>query len=301
LYAATLSADRRRYAFQSEDRVEVFDASDPARVAAIDNVLAFSLSKTLSLSRDGRRLAIDSYPATRVFEFEERGAPKLLMSTPPSVFAGRPPVALSPDGSLLFSIDTLFTVPAADVRCRTGQLGTVEWSPDGATLWTALGPAVRALSAADCQVRASVTVPGADIIALALSADQKSLVVGGSDGAWLVDLASGRSQRLLQGSIVRGLAISPDGEWMAAAGERVSLWRRGELAPVLSFPSQGEGFFVTFPPGGHELLHAGTQLDAVSLDDGTAGPGGQEGLDEVLRTYGLVMDGDTVLSAPPAD
>jgi WD40 repeat protein len=74
----------------------------------------------------------------------------------------------------------------------------------------------------------------ASITALAFFADGRTLAVGGADGLRLYDVESGRERGWYPTLSIRSLAVSGDGEFLAAAmehGPAVLLWRTADLQP----------------------------------------------------------------------
>jgi WD40 repeat protein len=179
-------------------------------------------------------------------------------------------VAISPDGSWLASGDDDGAVPLWNVATRalrsriaahSGPVTAVAISPDGSWLASAgRDGTVRLWNAADGSPRATLSGHRGEVSGVAIGPDGSWLASTGHDGTvrlWNASTGTVRAVwqlsqppafvRLIkdlllavgpEGGPLNGLAISPDGSWLASAGadQTVRLWNTadGSLRATLS-------------------------------------------------------------------
>jgi WD40 repeat protein len=282
----SFSADERRFAALSAERVEVFaiDTDAPPRLVTSMPVHI----PPVVLSPDGH------------FVVTAGGA---------SENENRPGVNLPSD-------------PLADPEADPDQRSTSVWSVDtGERLWALPGVLVSAAFsrdstkvylAGDAQVRLVNTRTGrlertwplhqgGELAAIAISPGEESIAVGGDHGVWLIDARSGNAKEVERpASMVLSLAFSPDGRWLAANGRSVSIFdgQTGDL--VVQVPGGGgRDFFVAFTPDG-ALLHAGTGvLRRTEIRESGPATSPEQSLAEVLRRYKFRLLGQRIMPEEP--
>jgi WD40 repeat protein len=125
---------------------------------------------------------------------------------------------------------------------RTGKVGTLKWSPDGARLaWGAKDGVVRLWEAAAAKTAVTLKGHGAAVVSVAWSPDGTRLVSGSFDGTIRVwEVNAGKEIFTCQGIAA---AWSPDGTRLACGAEdtptslRIHDARRGyEVAPGRNSP-----------------------------------------------------------------
>jgi RNA polymerase sigma factor (sigma-70 family) len=139
-------------------------------------------------------------------------------------------VAFSPDGKLVgvgawdmkvWSADTGEEVAFLG-RQDMGRSWPVAFAPDGKTLATGYGPAVKLWDVATWQERASLAGHTREVNGLAFARDGKTLATAGSDGTVkLWDFATGKERTTLKlpkaavNNVAFSVAFSPDGKTLA--------------------------------------------------------------------------------------
>ena len=165
------------------------------------------------------------------------------------------------DGSL--EIQDLARGRPLGIETATGiaTARSVVFSPDGKTLASARGQAVKFWDVASGELRASLDGLSSPVGSLAYSPDGKTLATGSLDGSVkLWDVASGRESARMVGHSgeIRGLAFAPDGKtlasgsfdgsvklWDVADGrERAGLDGRGRRAYSLAFAPDGKSLTI---------------------------------------------------------
>jgi WD40 repeat protein len=215
-------------------------ASTPGRDQALSNVMAVSCSadgRTIAVSTVMEEVALfDLAPLRFSALLTPEGAKAQIKLSQKTVFRS-PPLAHSPDGSLLVVAGVEGRVVGWDVQSRqarfripmTDRASDVAFHPDGASFFVA-GRTIRRFSADTGALLDELNGPGAtSVTALALSTDGKLLRAGLSDGHIAeFDLAKGALARTLKAHdlAVTGLAVAPDGSAFASTAGRFDprLW-----------------------------------------------------------------------------
>jgi WD40 repeat protein len=126
---------------------------------------------------------------------------------------------------------------------------------------------------------------------LALSPDGKILAVGGTSGAWLWDISTGRhAGTSFDGGIITTLAFSPDGKVLATGGQArmVQRWDVATGQPIRPFVGPADDTALAFSPDGKKM--AADSADGVTLWDVSTG-----------RQIGGPLTGSTALGCYAAD
>jgi WD40 repeat protein len=305
--SAELSPDGRKLAYYEVrgGPIKVVELSSSKVVAQIPTSdERFPCTQQFSFSADGRRLAVLRPKRIEVHELDGGDGAALKAS----VRAEFPPLTLSPDGTkVLFDpgLDTHWSGTRLWDLETDRALWTKELEPialaftaDGSRLLVVLDDREIALleTKTGAELRRWKIASTGNLLRVAISADARTVAVCGTGGVWSVDTGTDEITRL--GSDCEGwsVAISADGEWIAASSRTVSLWHRGDPAPVLQFPEEGAAYFVGLSPDGHTLYHGGSRIQRLELPDGPPAVAPEEELEEVLRTYRLAFDGQKVVT-----
>lgn len=125
----------------------------------------------------------------------------------------------------------------------------------GTVIVLATGSELVILSAKTLAVTARVPVAGTDDIQL--SADGRTLAVASLGVVLLLDTATGKIARLLEGHDARHLAITADGKRVASAGEEVvRVWNATDGRVIAVIDTGGSAKMMAFRPDGRAILFA---------------------------------------------
>ncbi len=229
-----VSADGKRLATAHEREVTVWDAETGKRVRSFE----VEFKGRVTLSPDGKRLALPTRDAIKLFAIDTG---KELFTIKE---AGHDELVFSPDGKRL-------AAPRWDDKARTWSGGTI-WNAETGTPLTTLTGGCRPL---------------------VFSPDGNSLAACDSESVRILDAATGKVERKLDGPLTPlAIAFSADGKGLAAGGSqgRVTIWnaQTGKLFLTLNhLTAQRED-------GSHRAIErlaffANGRLLAVADDDGT--------------------------------
>jgi len=186
----------------------------------------------------------------------------------------------SPDGSRLAIGSGDGTVVIADAASRKRihliEIGkgvrtrAVHWLPGTNLLITGSDDGlIRLIDSVDGRVVDTLGIRGAEIMAIAIHPDRKTLAVGHADRTLRIwDLPSRSKTGEFSGfsDRVEGASFSPDGKLLAVSGlaRGVQLWDVATWTPAATLPGLARAWSVVFSPDG-SMVAAGTWGDNIEL------------------------------------
>ena len=243
-----------------------------------------------SLSADGTRVAILGQQGAEVFELTGGGSRRLGTFGQAAL-----PIALSPDGAAVVGRQDA-GIAAWNVgsglllwsRAIDATAAAVSANGQVVALGTATGE-IHVLALADGKTLAVLHAGRSRVHSLAVASDSSLIAAVARGGTWLFDRATGDTHRLEESRVAvhGGLAFSPDGAVLAAAGsEWVTGWDAKTGEEVFRLPS--EGFSVGFTDA-ETLVHGSRRVIREHLGVGGLPPPAQA-LEDALVRYNLRLD-----------
>ncbi|MFN0069069.1 MAG: WD40 repeat domain-containing protein, partial [Limisphaerales bacterium] len=178
--------------------------------------------------------------------------------------------------------DAATGAPAGPPLAHAAAVRSVHFSPDSARLATvAMDRSLRLWSAADGRALGGpLPTPGVTAW-VEFGADGRRLLLAGSHGVQVWELASGppQAEEMVAGSAVRMARLHPDGRSWAAVHvpesghARLEFRRGGAAAPAFTVPLLGTEDTLEFSPDGGRLLASlpGARAQVFTLPDGRPG------------------------------
>lgn len=245
---------------------------DPLDPASIRTLVAGSWTQALGVAPDGRWLAAGTAAGeVRAWQLADGSLRLRIDAHPEAVHA----LAVAPSGGWLATAgddhavrlwDATTGETLAELDCGSGPVWAVAISPSGG--WLATGGedgSVRLWDAAGGRQRRLLRGAGPPVRSLAITPDAAFVAAGDFAGeirVWATE--SGREARhFATGSVVAALAVSPSGEWLAAAHWSAPLSLFG-LRTAEAAALGGPAHCLTWAPDG-SWLAAGDAGDRVRV------------------------------------
>lgn len=224
----------------------------PSAVKTIAEVAEFSEWVTsLAWAPDGRRLAIGSYEAVKLWNAESKKI-------------------------------------AETLEIKAGFIKGIAWSPDGKLLAIAGYQLAEIRDAATLSLKFALEGHTGYVTGIAFSADGTRLATSSEDETIRIwNAADGREAKVFRGHIypVNGIAISPDGQLIASAsGDPTRVTKRGEVKlwdattgkEIATFENHAKAATsVAFSPDGKQFASTGIDEKVIVHDTATAKPIGE--------------------------
>jgi WD40 repeat protein/transcriptional regulator with XRE-family HTH domain len=275
VYSVAFSPDGQTLAAGSADgTVRLWDVSDPAHPAPLGRPLAGAGTvQSVAFAPGGTVLAAGGTgKAVRLWDITDPAAPRPLggpLAGPGSVITA---VAFSPAGSLLaaasqdhklwlWRLDGSRAIPDGALAGAVNWVNAVAFSPDGTQV--AAGTADASVLVWNAATRAlTATLPHPQPVTSLAWDGTGRLAAGDADGT--VSLWTLPTPVLATGNATTGVAFSPDGHTIAAAGQDVQLWNaaRRTLIAARPLPAGTIVNSIAYSPSG--------KLLAIARSDGTA-------------------------------